>query len=114
MNNSYDFTPNMDEDAPAVVIPHWVKFSERRPPKKNKEYLVAQSSWSKEYFLQLAWYAPVDGFEYETDVTAKKDYNANWAFARYNEDLDLIGMPDKWIGYWLEGLELPKGENDDS
>lgn len=114
MNNSYGFTPNMDEDTPAVAIPHWVKFSERRPPKKDKEYLVAYRSWSKEYSLELACYAPVKDFENETDVTTKRDYNDDWAFGRYNEDIDFVGMPDKWIDYWLEGLEMPKGEDNDS
>lgn len=110
------------EGAPAIIIPHWVKFSERRPPKKEKEYLVAigmgneiEGSW---YSLEIAYYAPIKSFAYyvyETEETIKRDYHGNdWAFGRYTKDIDFIGIEDDWVAYWFEGLKLPKGENNDS
>lgn len=87
---------------------HWVKFSERRPPNESKKYVIAFGGWSKEYHLTLGYYEPVEGFEFEDEQTRKQDYKDDWAFCQYNEDLDLIGMPDDSVDYWLEGLELPK------
>lgn len=88
---------------------NWVEFSKRRPPKKYAEYIVATPLYGKkEYVLELLYYRPVQEFECEDDDSIKRRYKDDWAFGEYKCGVQLLGVADQNVHYWLEGLELPK------
>ena len=88
---------------------NWVEFSKRRPPKKYAEYIVATPLYDKkEYVLELLHYCQVQEFECEDEDSIKRRYKDDWAFGEYKCGVQLLGVADQNVHYWLEGLELPK------
>lgn len=91
------------DDAEEIQIPHWVKFSERKPTPRFKPYITLVICRDGLRY-GLLYYGPRSQGDIYFDEEDGPDHECF-----YYDDIEcgIIEVEDRCVKYWLDGLEMP-------